>query len=138
MADAETFDALGLWDDIVLHEMIHCLGLGTLWEYQGLVDPIVNDNGTNKPIDDFIEGYEYNGAKANSYSDQLYGEPVAVIEDSGGAGTAGGHWHEDIYTNELMTGYIDNMNELSKMSYGALDDLGYQIDYTVTPDFLLG
>lgn len=137
VADAEVFDSYGLWDDIVLHEMIHSLGLGTLWEYQGLLTTQVDDNGTKKPVDDTIS-YVYNGAQANYYSDLLYNEPVAVIEDEGGSGTAGGHWDEDTYFNELMTGYINSLNELSEMSYGALEDLGYQIDYTVTPDFLLG
>ncbi|SIQ37967.1 leishmanolysin-related zinc metalloendopeptidase [Marinobacterium stanieri] len=137
VADAEVFDGYGLWNDIVLHEMIHSLGLGTLWEYQGLLTTQVDDNGTKKPVDDTIS-YVYNGAQANYYSGLLYNEPVAVIEDEGGSGTAGGHWDEDTYFNELMTGYINSLNELSEMSYGALEDLGYQIDYTVTPDFLLG
>lgn len=137
VADAEVFDSYGLWDDIVLHEMIHSLGLGTLWEYQGLLTTQVDDNGTKKPVDDTIS-YVYNGAQANYYSGVLYNEPVAIIEDDGGSGTAGGHWDEDTYFNELMTGYINSLNELSEMSYGALEDLGYQIDYTVSPDFLLG
>ncbi len=136
VADATFFDDnYGLWDDIVLHEMIHSLGLGTLWEYQGLLTTVVDDNGTKKPTDDIVS-YEYNGAMANFYSNSLYNESVAVIEDSGGSGTAGGHWDEETYFNELMTGYINSFNVLSEMSYGALEDLGYQIDYSVTPDFL--
>ncbi len=136
VADATFFDDnYGLWDDIVLHEMIHSLGLGTLWEYQGLLTTVVDDNGTKKPTDDIVS-YEYTGEMANYYSDVLYNEPVVIIEDSGGSGTAGGHWDEETYFNELMTGYINSINVLSEMSYGALEDLGYEVDYSVTPDFL--
>jgi len=133
VADAETYDNLGLWDDIVLHEMIHTLGLGTLWEYQGLLTTeVIDDNGTKKPTDDTV-GYVYHGEQANFYSNELFATDV-VIEEEGGSGTAGGHWDEDTYFNELMTGYIDDNNYLSDMTYGALEDLGYQVNYDVSPD----
>lgn len=129
IADAETFDDLGLWDDIVLHEMIHTLGLGTLWNYQGLVTTeVIDDNGTKKPTDDII-GYTYSGELANAASDELLGlDGVGVfIEQDGGSGTAGGHWDEETYDNELMTGYINYDNYLSEITFAGLADLGYDV-----------
>lgn len=126
IADAETFDGLGLWDDIILHEMIHTLGLGTLWNYQGLVTTeVISDNGTKKPTDDIV-GYVYNGELANTASLNLFNSEVQIEQD-GGSGTAGGHWDEDFYDNELMTGYINYENYLSEVTYAGLADLGYDV-----------
>ena len=36
-ADAASLDAEGLWGDTALHEMLHCLGFGTLWAVKDLV-----------------------------------------------------------------------------------------------------
>jgi hypothetical protein len=33
--DAASLDARCAWDDVVLHEMLHCLGFGTLWGRKG-------------------------------------------------------------------------------------------------------
>lgn len=126
VADAATFDSYGLWYDIVLHEMIHTLGLGTLWDYQGLVTTeVIDDNGTKRPIDDTI-GYVYNGELANAASLEEFGTEV-IIEQDGGSGTAGGHWDEETYNNELMTGYINDNNILSEVTYAGLVDLGYDV-----------
>lgn len=138
IADAADFESLGLWDDIVLHEMLHSIGFGTLWSYQGLVDTVViDDNGTKRPIDDIVSSV-FTGENATYFSDLIFDEPQALVETDGGSGTAGGHWDEETYLAELMTGYINFSNTLSDMSYGALEDMGYVIDYAVVPtDYFL-
>jgi len=123
LADAANFDAIGLWDDIVQHEMIHSLGFGTLWEMMGLVDTYQNADGSND--------YRFNGESANQALATLYPELVdglgVIIESDGGAGTAGGHWDEETFGNELMTGYInDGVNVLSDITIASLEDMGYQ------------
>ena len=46
----------------------------------------------------------------------------------GGSGTAGAHWDEETFHNELMTGYInDGANPYSAMSAASFADLGYTI-----------
>ncbi|MEC9080418.1 MAG: flagellin, partial [Verrucomicrobiota bacterium] len=50
----------------------------------------------------------------------------------GGAGTAGSHWEEDDFGNELMTGYSEGGAQpepLSAVSIGVLEDSGYTVDY---------
>jgi hypothetical protein len=122
IADVQTFYDLGLWDDIVTHEMMHVLGFGSLWNY-----------GRHTALTD---GYEYIGANAlEAYREHL-GDPdvqFIPIEDGGGSGTAGAHWDEEILGNELMTGYIDPNNYLSKFSVMALADLGYAVTYVDYP-----
>ncbi|SBS33157.1 Leishmanolysin [Marinomonas aquimarina] len=130
-ADAASYDNAGLWYDIVLHEMIHTLGLGTLWDYRGLVTTEIDTNGTKKPTDDSIAYVYGSELSAHQYSNSEFGTDV-VIESDGGSGTAGGHWDDETYGNELMTGYINiDGNYLSEMTYAGLADLGYDIE----PDF---
>ena len=55
------------------------------------------------------------------------------VELDGGSGTAGSHWDEETFGNELMTGYINaGENYISGMSAAAFKDMGY----VVTPDYL--
>ena len=54
--------------------------------------------------------------------------PRIPLEDTGGSGTADSHWRESIFKDELMTGYIAAAGvamPLSRMSLGAMADLGY-------------
>lgn len=130
VADAGDYLAVDLWDDIVLHEMMHSIGLGTMWESTGVVDVVIDDNGTRRPTDDTIS-YEYLGEHATAYTLNEDGS-APIIETDGGSGTAGGHWDEDTYGNELMTGYINDVNYLSQMSLASFADLGYEVDWTAT------
>jgi hypothetical protein len=106
IADAATYFGKGLWDDIILHEMMHSLGFGSIWSKLGLVS----------------NNYLYLGANANSVVDAYDFLPV---ESSGGSGTAGSHWSETALTSELMTGYINGTNRLNAISIASLADLGY-------------
>lgn len=128
-ADAQAYYTAGQFDDIVLHEMMHVMGFGTLWDFNDLVTTVVNDNGTKKPTDDTVTSL-YTGVAANSASP----DDFLFVETDGGSGTAGGHWDEETYFDELMTGYIgylseegiyDSTNYLSDWSVAALSDLGY-------------
>ena len=106
--------------------MMHVLGFGTLWNY--------GDN----PL---VSNYEYTGANAlAAYRDAEDDQTLLYIpvEEDGGGGTAGGHWNEilanyskdtDGLDNELMTGFIDDDNYLSKFSVMSLADLGYAVTY---------
>ncbi|WP_428673778.1 leishmanolysin-related zinc metalloendopeptidase [Roseibium sp.] len=126
VADAQTFDGMGLFNDIVFHEMMHVLGFGTMWNYMGLVDTVGDQlefNGTNAGIA-FAAEYGINGAP--------------TVETDGGSGTAGGHWNEgDIpgyltdtdgfdFGNEIMSGFINSTNYLSNTTIAALEDMGYE------------
>ena len=53
------------------------------------------------------------------------------VENTGGPGTAGGHWRESVFGNELMTGYLNpGTNPLSAMTIAAMIDLGYSVSLT--------
>lgn len=122
LVDAGTFLAAGLWDDIVMHEMMHVLGFGSLWNYGA--NPLVADRT------------HYIGAAGVAAWQAETGstDNFIPVEDGGGSGTVGAHWDEELLGNELMTGYIDDANYLSKFSVVSLADLGYTVGYIDYPN----
>jgi Big-like domain-containing protein/leishmanolysin len=125
--DLEELGALNLLDEVVLHEMSHVMGFGTLWPTQGLLADPVGLGGTDphftgpQSITAFNEagGAAYTGAKV----------PVENDEDRFGVGTLDSHWRESVFDNELMTGELnDGVNPLSAISIRALADQGYTVN----------
>lgn len=120
-ADADAYNQLGLWDDIVLHEMMHSIGFGTVWSYKGLI----SGAGTDTPIftgDGAVMTYEY--------LFNASGAAGVPVEGDGGQGTRDSHWDEETFDNEIMTGYIDTTNYMSDMTIASLEDLGYDTTWT--------
>lgn len=115
-ADALNYEAKGLFDEIVFHEMAHALGFGSLWNYFGLVSG----------------GSTYTGKHANAEYHAAGGTAAGIpVETDYGAGTAGAHWDEATFQGELMTGIINGSNYFSAMSAASFADLGYTLaDYT--------
>lgn len=109
--------------DVILHEMGHVLGLGTRWA------PLKNGSG------------DYVGSAAVQQYSLLTNQTQTSIpvEKGGGPGTAGAHWAEDLFGAELMTGYAENAPPmpLSRVTVGALEDLGYTVSYAMADSFTL-
>jgi hypothetical protein len=124
-ADAGKVDSYGLWEDLMLHEMLHAMGFGTAWSAMGLIEDYNGDlrfTGTNA-----IEAYNREFASI-AESDPLSDLGV-MVETDGGSGTAGVHWDHENFSNELMTGTLRTSNYLSDMSIAALEDMGYETIY---------
>jgi hypothetical protein len=116
-ADLNALENNGQLLDVILHEMGHVIGAGTLWEPKGLV------------IDD-ITGPQYIGEKAVEAYNDIFGvnESSIALENTGGPGTYGSHWNEDVFGNELMTGYLNSGdNPMSYMTVASLEDIGYEV-----------
>jgi hypothetical protein len=116
IADIGGLESSGSLEYVILHEMGHVLGIGTLWQTFGLINGSGNFTGSAAVA-------EYNaifGATGTS----------VPVEDDGGAGTAGGHWEESIFNHELMTGFLDSgFNPISRVTVGSLADLGYAVNF---------
>jgi hypothetical protein len=129
-ADADRELAEGSFVDTVAHEMLHVLGFGTIWEDTEL-DLLSGDTDLRFTGDNAIAAYnaEFPGI-AGPDANSALGVPV---ETEGGEGTARGHWDEDVFTNELMTGYgmagIDDY--MGGMTVAALEDMGYDTVFDV-------
>lgn len=103
-----------LLDEVVVHEMGHVLGIGTLWNFR---------RALRSPTLDYL------GRHGNNQYAELGGVGPVPIEDMGGPGTAGGHWRESVFRKELMTGFLNlGVNPLSRISAGTLRDLGYAVN----------
>ncbi|WP_306421460.1 pre-peptidase C-terminal domain-containing protein [Methylobacterium iners] len=122
-ADVAALAGNGSLLGVILHEMGHVLGLGTLWERAGLTA------GTN----------QYDGAAALAEYRVLTGgnETFIPLENDGGPGTAGGHWEEDIFRSELMTGFASGGLEMSRMTIASLQDLGYGVNLAEADPYAL-
>lgn len=118
-ADLASLQASGQLYSVILHEMGHVLGIGTLWERLGLLFGA----GTSNPI--FV------GQNAKAEYNQIFNTNASgvPVENGGGQGTRDSHWRESILKNELMTGYLDNgSNPLSRITVASLADLGYTVN----------
>jgi hypothetical protein len=125
--DAPYYAGQYLWDEIVLHEMLHSIGFGSIWDRKALVS----------------DGF-YTGSYARAEYNTSGGEGNIPVETGGGSGTAGSHWSETVFENELMTGYLDTYPDglaptpsyvadpLSSISVASLWDLGYGLRSPLT------
>ena len=140
-ADLEMIEGEGILSNVILHEMGHVLGFGTLWENQGLlVDPVPDED---PPDPDPPEDPHFIGAQGLSSFDDIGGATYTggakvPVEDIGGPGTHNGHWRESVFGPELMTGLIGpGSSPLSVVTLGSLADQGYGVDFTKAEGFML-
>ena len=118
-ADLASIEADGSLEDVILHEIGHALGFGTVWAQQGLLASA----GTSNP--------RFTGTQAAAQYDQIFHstEPNVPVENVGGAGSVDAHWREAKFGNELMSSVIrSGNNPLSRVTVAALADMGYQVD----------
>ena len=114
-ADVNSFDL----SSVILHEMGHVLGIGTLWPDFGLVNYSSGCPSTPR----------YSGTSARSEWNALGGSGNIPVEQDGGPGTACGHWDEETFNAELMTGYVESGSmPLSRMTVGTLEDMNYTVN----------
>ena len=134
--DLDFIESEGLLQALILHEMAHVLGFGTLWPFQDLLaDPVNLDTAVEE--DPHFTGPQaidaFNEAGGSSYT----GGKVPV-ENSGGSGTVNSHWREVVFGTELMTGFIDTgANPLSAISVAAMADAGYSINLSDADPYTL-
>lgn len=126
---------------VILHEMAHVIGFGTLWTQNGV----------------YVEGSgQYTGAAALA-AYQAEFDPSATyvpVELGGSEGTANGHWDEDdngisdtgitdLSGNdmryELMTGWLNTPVFVSDTTLASFEDIGYVLAQVPVPSsiFLL-
>ena len=112
--------------DIITHEIGHTLGFAS----------------SNTGFQRWIQGTNWVGQNAVREYSALSGSTQSSVplETGGGAGTAGAHWAEDLFRDELMTGYVAAQGvrmPLSRLTVGALHDLGYTVNYAAADPYAL-
>uniref|UniRef100_UPI0035945795 leishmanolysin-related zinc metalloendopeptidase n=1 Tax=Pricia sp. TaxID=2268138 RepID=UPI0035945795 len=117
--DLDFLEELDLFEEVIVHEMGHVLGVGTLWN----VEPFGFDRTLIGAVN--TDPY-FLGRKANVFWNAEGGTDELPVENMGGPGTALGHWRESALNNELMTGFLNlGENPLSRITAGSMRDLGY-------------
>ena len=152
-ADVGALVSGGKLNAVVLHEMGHVLGFGTLWSL-GAPFPVVSclqlpssppgtlldthfacTGGSANAMAQFdsVGGTRYTGAGQGVPGGQLV--PVENCANSPytypscGAGTVNGHWRTTVFGNELMVGFLPSSPALSRVTVASLQDLGYRVNY---------
>lgn len=128
IADIQAMESEGSFLSVVMHEMAHVMGFGTLWSLNG-----VYKMGSGR----------YTGANAVAAARVEVNRPglsFIPVELSGGRGTANGHWDERDggvcctgytdslgrdATNELMTGWLNAPTFISQTTIQSFVDIGY-------------
>ena len=131
-ADADNLLASGNgFEKVVMHEIGHILGFGTLWTANGV----------------YVDGSgEFTGANATNFWHSEYGQTgTPDVELGGGNGTRDSHWAEnpnirDVqnrrYSDELMTGFLSGSAYLSPMTVASFVDIGFTSNAVPEPTTL--
>ena len=125
-ADVGSMFGNGTLDELILHEMGHVLGFGTIWSNLGLKS-----------------GFTFTGAHAVAEYQTLTGDfskTSVPLETGGGSGTAGRHWSEAVFNNELMTGFVEPPGvpmPLSRLTIASMWDLGYTVNLSAADSYTL-
>ncbi|GAA0504823.1 excalibur calcium-binding domain-containing protein [Deinococcus depolymerans] len=121
--------------DTMLHELLHVLGVGTLWE----ADSRVSRNGET-------DGRSFIRRDGRSL---VYTAPraVAAYRALGGRGRGipldpdGGHWDGRAVCAEILSGSAGNftgrVNPVSPVTLAALEDLGYRVNLLAASRYAL-
>jgi hypothetical protein len=127
-ADLQAMQQDGTLKDVITHEMGHVIGIGTIWERKGLL----KDAGQST--------VRFVGKNARKEFGKLKKSAAAdvPVENTGGPGTADGHWRESVFRNELMSGFIAAPNNpLSRLTVASLLDMGYEVDLSKAEPYKL-
>lgn len=134
IADLDDLEANGTLNDVILHEMGHVLGIGSLWTLKGL---LADPRQGNPAADPHFTGASALAAFNGSNGGVAYVASQKIpVENTGGSGTWDSHWRESVFKSELMTGFISGTgNPMSLTTIQSLTDLGYAVSGATADPF---
>jgi hypothetical protein len=151
-ADLANLQSSGTLEAVILHEMAHVLGVGTLWPLSpwnmlrnpscpgGAGGVCVPDNrGADTHFTGSAAVAAFNGLTPPWNPPDTADSRVPVENSQGGPGSRDGHWRESTFVSELMTGFVSSGNNpLSVVTAAQFQDLGYQVDAGQADPYSLG
>jgi hypothetical protein len=130
-ADVASLETWGSFDEVILHEMGHVLGFGTVWSGKSLTNYAPTTQSCSN-TSSFTTQPTFTGSNAKLEYGVLGGSGNVPIENQYGAGTKCGHWDEELFDHEMMTGFLGGSSSgavpLSRLTVASLQDLGYQVN----------
>jgi len=124
--DLTALEADGELGTVILHEMLHVLGVGTIWKSAGLLGtPSVGNPGADTHFRGPLAIAAFDAAGGTTYT----GGNKVPVENSGSEGSADGHWRQAVFSNELMTPILSGTSQpLSAITVQSLADVRYRVD----------
>ncbi|MEO5902964.1 MAG: leishmanolysin-related zinc metalloendopeptidase [Gemmatimonadaceae bacterium] len=120
--DIQTLIARGTIRDVIEHEMLHIVGIGTLWDNRGILLGA-------RTIDSRFTGAAGVAACAALGGSSICAGSVPLENCANCPGTSDSHWRESTFGGELMTGFVNAApNPYSIMSIESLADVGYVVN----------
>jgi hypothetical protein len=137
-ADVASLENAGAFSTVILHEMAHVLGYGTIWTGSFGLN-LLAGVGSDPHFTGAQALTQFNGNGGAAYTasakvpvEDCIGFPSGVC----GQGTINSHWREFIFVNELMTGFINNgSNPLSVITTASMGDMGYVVNYAASDPY---
>ncbi|MCH7935184.1 MAG: Ig-like domain-containing protein [Gemmatimonadetes bacterium] len=133
--DLPNLEDTGVLVNIVIHEMGHVLGIGTIWpQFRLLVNPSLPSNAN---ADTHFAGPLAIAAFDDAGGTTYTGGAKVPVENTAVEGSADGHWRESVLGEEIMTPFFvsGRREPLSAISVESLADLGYRIDISQADAF---
>ena len=128
-ADVASLQSSGRLSVVVLHELMHVLGFGTIWVENSLL------SGDSTADARFL-GPRARVACANAHGGGANCATNVPVHSADGTGSAYSHWRESLFTSELMTPFLTGgATPLSLMTVESLGDLGYTVSSVHTNAF---
>lgn len=122
----------GSFGDVILHELLHIVGVGPQWRAKNLIV----GSGTEDP--------RFTGSRAAIQCQAAGGgsacsSGTVPVENTGGGGTAEVHWRESVFDAELMTGFAeaDQPMPLSAMTLASIEDLGLAVNHLAADAYFI-
>ena len=148
-ADIATLSAGGTFEAVVLHEIGHVIGFGTLWEFNNVYFDSTSETSVG----------QYVGPNGLAQYNQEFGlsEDFIPIENNGGPGTEDFHFDEETFglplnnditveenlgpinlgpnSGELLTGVLNGDIFISNTTGGTFQDIGFEVDFDAITAF---
>ena len=128
-ADLANLESNGKLLPVILHEMGHVLGIGTIWAARGLL----TGAGTTNP--------RFTGQQATAAYNAIFGRNDTSVPVEGlpsPPGSRDGHFRESVFGPELMSPFIsfsDTSSPISRVTVASLADLSYQVNINAADRF---
>ncbi len=124
-------------EEVIIHEIGHLLGIGTVWDHHRLlINPSLHDN---PGADTHFRGPLSIAAFDKAGGDIYTGGEKVPVENFAVRGSGDSHWRESVLDRELMTPSLSLgvPNPLSAITIQSLADMGYTVDVSLAEPFRL-
>lgn len=123
-ADVQNLLSSGRLTSVVLHEMLHVVGFGTVWTDQAVLDTLTD------PANARFTGLQARQACRDFNGGASVCASSVPVHSTDGAGSRFSHWRENTFGSELMTPFLGSgATPFSATTIGSLEDLGYEVSY---------